>query len=238
MKVAVIQSNYVPWRGYFDFIASVDRFVVYDDVQYSPGTWRNRNRIKCAGGLRWLTVPVRHSLGAAIDEVGIGHPSKPWRDEHRRILEQSLSGAPFFEDAMAIWSSAISAGDEYLSALNIRLMRGVCDYLGIATPVIVSRTLGASGAKTERLLHVLKAVGATSYLSGPSAKAYLDVPMLESRGIAVEYKTYDYPPYPQQWGAFEGAVSILDLIANTGADARSFLSSTTPSVPALESCRP
>lgn len=230
MRVAAIQSNYVPWRGYFDFIASVDQFVLYDDVQYSTGSWRNRNRIKGPMGLRWLTVPVRTKLGIAIDEVRIDNPVKAWHETHRRLLYESLQAAPYFGDAITLWSEAISANDDYLSRLNIRLIRSICDYLGIETPIVGSRDFQLSGTKTERLLLLLKRIGANTYLSGPSAMAYLDVPLLAEHGIAVEYKSYDYEPYPQLWGRFEGAVSILDLIANTGPSARAFLSSRSANI--------
>jgi hypothetical protein len=233
MRVAVIQSNYIPWRGYFDFIASVDQFVVYDDVQYSKGSWRNRNRVKCpSGALKWLTVPVRVTLGMAIDEVRIGNSAKPWREQHRQTLSESLQSAPHFGDAMALWSDAVLAGDEYLSELNLRLIRGICSYLRINTPIAMARDFQLSGAKTERLLQLLKRLGASSYLSGPSAMAYLDVPLLAANGISAEYKSYDYAPYPQLWGKFVGTVSVLDLIANVGPSAREHLSSRSPNIPA------
>ena len=57
-KVAILQSNYIPWKGYFDMIASVDEFILYDDMQYTRRDWRNRNQIKTAQGLKWLTIPV------------------------------------------------------------------------------------------------------------------------------------------------------------------------------------
>lgn len=230
MRIAAIQSNYIPWRGYFDFIASVDRFVIYDDVQYSTGSWRNRNRVKTAGGLRWLTVPVRNSLGLAIDEVKIGNPTKPWRVLHERVLNESLRPARYFSDAFALWADAVEVGDQYLSQLNVRLLRAICNYLAIDTPLLASRDLRLSGTKTGRLLQLLKKLGAKTYLSGPSASDYLDVSLLAENGIEVEYKSYDYAEYPQLWGKFEGTVSILDLIANVGPAAREYLRSRSPNV--------
>lgn len=228
MRVGVIQSCYIPWRGYFDFIASVDLFVIYDDVQYSTGSWRNRNKIKTAQGLRWLTVPVVQRLGMAIDEVRIGTPAKPWRSEHQRLLEESLGSAPHFADAFGIWRAAVSANDEFLGRLNLRLICAINTYLGINTPIVPSRDYHLTGSKTERLVQLLRAVGAGTYLSGPNASSYLDVEMLNSAGIAVEYKSYDYAPYTQLWGEFCGTVTVLDLIANCGTGAREYLRSTTP----------
>jgi hypothetical protein len=233
LKVAIVQSNYIPWRGYFDLIASVDKFVVYDDVQYSKGSWRNRNRIKGPNGLRWLTVPVQARLGMTIDEVRISDVGRSWREAHRRVLNESLAAAPHFDDAIGLWMEAVFAGDEHLSKLNVRLIHGVCEYLGIDTPILMSRDFSLSGSKTERLLQLLKLLGADFYLSGPSARTYLDVSLLNMHGISVQYKSYDYPPYPQLWGEFEGGVSILDLVANTGRAARTYITSRSPNISAL-----
>jgi len=228
VKVGVIQSCYVPWRGYFDFIRSVDLFVVYDDVQYSKGSWRNRNQVKTAEGLRWLTVPVTVSLGQRIDEVRIAQRAKSWIEEHGRLLRESLGSAPHFEHAWQLWSDAIGQGDQLLSALNVRLLRSVCAYLGIATPLVMSSEYAVAGASTTRLISLLRAVGATSYLSGPSAADYLDLQQFAAHGIAVEYKSYDYRPYPQLHGEFVGAVTILDLIANCGRGAAAYLGASSP----------
>jgi hypothetical protein len=216
LKVGVIQSCYIPWRGYFDFIRSVDLFVVYDDVQYSKGSWRNRNQVKTADGLRWLTVPVTVSLGQRIDEVRIAQHARAWTEEHGRLLRVSLEAAPYFQDAWQLWSEAVAHRDELLSALNVRLLRSVCGYLGIITPLVMSGEYQLEGASTTRLISLLRAVGATSYLSGPSAADYLDLQQFAAHGIAVQYKSYDYRPYPQLHGEFVGAVTILDLIANCG----------------------
>lgn len=227
-RVGVIQSCYIPWRGYFDFINSVDLFIVYDDVQFSTGSWRNRNKVKTPRGLQWMTVPVRLKLGLAIDEVRIGHTKIPWRDAHRRLLHEALGPAPFFSDAIRIWEDGVSGDFGSISELNVRLMRLVCDYLRISTSIMFSRDFKLKGTKTERLIELLQKAGASVYLSGPTAKNYLNESRFRQLGIGLEYKIYDYDPYPQLWGSFEGAVTVLDLIANVGTDARRFLNSRSP----------
>lgn len=235
MRVGVIQSNYIPWRGYFDFIDSVDLFIIYDDVQYSTGSWRNRNQVKTKQGLKWLTVPVAsRSIRMTIDQVSIGQTAKPWTAEHRRLLNEALGPAPFFEDALALWEEALRHGDRLLSDLNVRLIRAICDYLGITTPIAMSRDYPVSGAKTERLINLLKHIGASAYLSGPSAKGYLDESAFKRNRIRLEYKTYDYPEYPQLWGDFAGNVTVLDCISNLGRGAKAYLESRTPDTVAVE----
>ena len=227
MRVGVIQSNYVPWRGYFDFIDSVDLFVVYDDVAYSAGSWRNRNKLKTADGLKWLTVPVKKKFGQAIDETLIDY-NHPWLEQHRGLLKASLGRCPFYDDARGLWEEGVAAQPASISELNVRLLRLICAHLDIRTPIELSRQYAVPGARNEKLIGLLQAVGATTYVSGAAAKDYLDESLYRARGIRLEYKSYDYAPYPQAWGEFEGAVSVLDLIANTGHDARRYVRSLAP----------
>jgi hypothetical protein len=220
----------MPWRGYFDFISSVDLFVVLDDVQYPVGrSWRNRNQVKTKDGLKWMTVPVQStSEKLPIDQVLIARPDKPWQTKHRHLLQEALQKAEFGEEALQLWEDAIAAGDVKISELNIRLMKNICRYFGITTPLVSARQYKAVGTKTERLLNIIEATGATSYLSGPSARGYIDESMFRKRSIRLEYKTYDYLPYPQLWGPFEGSVSVIDLVANCGPKSRDLIRTRTP----------
>jgi len=228
MRVGIIQSNYIPWRGYFDFIDSVDLFIFHDDLQYTKGDWRNRNKIKTPQGLRWLTVPVHYrKTSQLICETEIDY-SKKWSSSHINRFKANYHQSPFFKDALELLEEGLACADPTISQLNIRLIKLICGYLQIHTPLVMSSDYAVTGAKTERLINLLKKVEATVYLSGPTAKGYLDENLFRENGIRLEYKTYDYPPYPQLWGEFVGTVTVLDLIANTGPEARGFLKSTTP----------
>jgi hypothetical protein len=228
MRVAVLQSAYIPWRGYFDLIASVDLFVIYDDVQYSKGTWRNRNRVKTPSGLQWITVPVDVSLGQSIDSVRIAQRPKPWLEQHAALLKLSMGTCVHYMEAMEVWRSAVASPHELLSPLNVALLRSACDYLDIGTPIVSSSNYSLDGRSTDRLLQLLRAVGASQYISGPAGDAYLDKSAFAAAGIRLFYKSYDYPEYPQAHGSFAPAVSILDLIANCGKGAKDLIRSTTP----------
>lgn len=219
MRLGAIQSNYLPWRGYFDFIASCDVFVIHDCVQYTKGDWRNRNLVKLPDRkTHWITVPVsKCAVETKINEVEI---AGEWRGKHRGMLESSFCKSPYKQQAMDLWE----CGDfSNLSDLNVALIKRICAYLGIATPLIDSRDLNLKGAKTDRILDMCEKVGANIYLSGPAAKDYLEVELMADNGVAVEWKEYDYPDYPQGWGEFNGRVTVLDLIANTGDKARDYL---------------
>jgi WbqC-like protein family len=228
VRVGVIQSSYIPWRGYFDFIASVDIFVFHDDIQYTKGDWRNRNKIKTPHGAEWITVPVAYKkVAQLICETPIDSTT-PWRNKHLRTLEANYRQAPFFYVVEEFISRVSVSEQSTISQLNINLIRRISNYLEINTPMIISSELSLQGSKTERLIDLLKKLNATTYLSGPSADAYLDKDLFRQNGISLEYKSYDYAPYPQLWGDFIGGVTVLDLIANCGSQAKEYILSRTP----------
>jgi hypothetical protein len=235
VRIGVIQSSYVPWRGYFDFIASVDAFVFHDDIQYTKNDWRNRNRIKTPKGTEWLTVPVHYKeVSQLICETSIDH-STAWQKKHFRKMQESYREAPYAQVALDILASVQVEQSETISNLNMELTKRICAYLCITTPLIASSDLFLVGKKTDRLIDLLKKLSATTYLSGPSADAYLDKDAFRKNDIRLEYKSYDYGPYPQLWGPFEGAVTVLDLIANCGPDAKNGIRSRTPDRVIIES---
>lgn len=228
MRVGIIQSNFIPWRGYFDFIDDVDIFIILDDVQYTKSDWRNRNRLKTKFGTSWITVPIRRDgLQTRIDEARIDW-KKPWPEAHRQLIFENYRDSPYFESVAEPFLNELDRRHERLSILNYELIKTFAAKLSIETKFMFSAELNIGGSKTERLVSLVQAVGGTSYLSGPAAEAYLDVDAFTAAGIALEYKTYDYEPYPQLWGPFEGAVSVIDLLMNTGRDARRFLKSRAP----------
>ncbi|MBV8490709.1 MAG: WbqC family protein [Candidatus Eremiobacteraeota bacterium] len=225
-RIAIVQSNYIPWKGYFDLIASVDEFVLFDDVQYTRRDWRNRNKIKTKDGLVWLTiaVEVKGKYFQAIDETRIADPR--WIDSHLGALRGAYARAPFFKEEWA-WVEPLYRsleGAELLSAVNRTLIEGICTRLGIGTPIRASRDVPHGDGKNDRLIDICRALGASAYLSGPAARDYIDEALWRERGIEVEYKSYDgYREYPQLYGAFEHGVSILDVLFNTGPQAAAYI---------------
>lgn len=231
-RVAILQSCYIPWKGYFDLINSVDEFVLYDEVQYTRQDWRNRNRIKTASGTRWLTIPVTIDglYQQRIDETEIADPS--WSSRHWDVIRQSYRRAPFFtEYAPEIEATYEScAAEPGLSAINRRLLETVSTLLGIATKVTWSTEYAASGSQTERVISLCGQAGATLYLSGPRGRDYLDESLFDGAGIELSYFDYEgYREYPQLYPPFEHTVTILDLLFNTGADAPGFMKSFSTS---------
>ena len=224
-RVAILQSNYLPWKGYFDLIGMVDEFILYDDVQYTKNDWRNRNRIKTRNGLRWITIPVQYHYPQKIKDTLVSDPD--WNRRHWKSISQEYSRAKYFRDYKDAFEDLYLKGDEkYLSLINYRFIAAVCDMLGIRTKLSWSMDYRLVEGKTERLVDLCRQAGASEYLSGPSAKGYIEEACFLSGGIALRYMDYSgYPEYRQLHGDFVHEVSIIDLIFNEGPGAASFLKS-------------
>jgi len=227
MNCVINQPNYLPWRGYFHQIYKADVFVFYDDVQYDKHGWRNRNRIKTANGSVWLTVPVAKKGNVekhtSINEIAIDW-TRDWSRKHWKTIEQAYGKAPFFEMYWPTLKEAYLERHEKLADLTIQLTVLLSELLGIAkTKFMRSSSLTATGTKTDRLLGLLKQLGATHYISGPAAKAYLDEEKLAEAGISTEYMVYDYPVYSQLYPPYDPQVSILDLLFTEGPETAKYI---------------
>lgn len=221
MKVAVLQSNYIPWKGYFDIIHDVDLFVFYDEVQYTKNDWRNRNRICTEHGLKWLTIPCGYDIKRKIYEVRIKNEF-PWQQEHYKSILSSYSGAPYFHKFRELLDHVyLECRWEFLYELNRYLIQTISkEILNLDTGFEDSRNFLSQGARDEKLLTLLQSIGCDVYVSGPAAKNYMDVSKYSGCGIDVIWKDYSgYPVYPQKMEPFNHQVSILDLLFNTGDDA-------------------
>ena len=223
-KIAILQSNYIPWKGYFDIIRSVDEFVLYDDMQYTKNDWRNRNKIKTRNGLEWITIPVRQeSLAQTIRETKIANPL--WHKQHWKMLAQNYAKAAHFKEYKDIFEELyLGATETYLSEINRKFILAINGLLGIATTIRCSSEFTLAPGKSERLLELCRSLGATTYLSGPAAKEYLDAAIFAEAGIEVEWMDYSgYPEYTQLFPPFEHGVSIVDLLFNEGRNATKFM---------------
>lgn len=226
-RIAILQSSYVPWRGYFDILASVDEFVLFDTVQFTKRDWRNRNKIKTMAGVQWLTIPVvtagafhQSIADTRIDDV-------KWASKHWRSICHAYARAPYFDHYAEQLATTYQACEELrsLSEVNRLWIQRIAALLGLHPVVTDAPVLPEVSDRNDRLIAICHDRGATRYLSGPSAKAYLDVEQFEADGISVEFIDYDgYEPYPQQHGPFEPAVSALDLLLNVGPDSPRYLS--------------
>lgn len=225
--VAIVQSNYIPWKGYFDLINLVDEFILFDDVQYTKRDWRNRNRIKTPAGPAWLSIPVEvkgRFLQRIRDTVA---SDDVWRRKHWAAIVHSYAKAPYFREYRDRLEPLYLDSDERsLSAINRRFIEAICSILGIDTTLSTSADYRVIDGKTERLVDLCLQAGATRYLSGPAARSYIDEGQFERSGVSLQFMDYSgYPEYEQLYPPFEHSVSVVDLVFMTGPRAREYMKS-------------
>ena len=224
-KVAILQSSYIPWKGYFDLIGLVDEFVILDSVQYTKNDWRNRNRIKTANSLLWLTIPVlsKGKSKQLIKDVELsGHK---WQYKHWKSIEFSYRKSKYF-DEVSNFLKPLYLDNEFksLSDLNTKFIVEISDYLNLNTKINNSSNFFASKDKNQRLIDILKKLNADIYFSGPSARSYINEEEFKQNDIKIFWMNYsDYPIYDQLWGAFVHEVSIIDLLFNCGKNSIKYM---------------
>lgn len=218
--VVVLQSNYIPWKGYFDLVHDADEFIFYDDVQFTKNDWRNRNKVKTPHGLEWITVPVNAGSNRLIYDVAIHNTF--WQRKHFKTLQNHYGKSPYFPRYDCFLEDIyLERTWDNLSELNQHVIRIISkEFLGLSTSFRDSREFHASGQKQDRLLDILVKTKATRYISGPAARKYINPESFSEAGIELVWKDYaGYPEYAQHHSPFEHCVTILDLLFNTGPHA-------------------
>lgn len=217
MKAVILQSNYIPWKGYFDLINDADIFVFYDCVKYTKNDWRNRNKIATTNGVQWLTIPISSkATNLMIDEVTI--EDKYWQEKHFKTLYYAYKKAPYFHQLEELINDYLLEKKwEYLSDLNQYLIKKISQKLSINTEFRNAREFKLEGDRVNKLINILKELNISTYISGPSAKEYLcgHENLFDENNIKLIYKSYPaYPAYKQFSPNFENYVSIVDMIAH------------------------
>jgi len=223
-RIAIVQSSYIPWKGYFDLIRSVDAFILLDNVQFTRRDWRSRNKIKTQHGPAWLSIPV-HTRGRYTQLIQETTASESdWGKRHWQTIRSNYAKTPYFDQYADRLAALYENPSPRLSEINHGFIAAICDMLNVTTPITWASDYEARDTPSERLIDLCRAVGGTRYLSGPNARDYLDVAAFAAEGIAVEFADYSgYPEYPQPHGAFEHHVSVLDLLFCTGRRALDFM---------------
>lgn len=222
-RVAIVQSSYIPWKGFFDLIQSVDEFMLFDDAQYTRRDWRNRNVVKTKEGPAWLTIPVRATGNFHAPVRDIETDGHKWRETHWRTIAGSYTRAPHFADYAAVFEGLyLGTSETKLSLVNRAFIEAICGILGIHTKLSWSMDYVVERGRTERLVSLCRQAGATTYLSGPTARGYMEEALFAEAGIALEFFDYSgYPEYPQFFPPFRHEVSVLDLLFQEGPRAPS-----------------
>ncbi len=222
-KIAILQSNYIPWKGVFDMINMVDTFVFFEDVDFTKRDWRNRNKIKTANGELWLTVPVKKApRGTKIHDIEIN--SDDWQEIHYKTIKMAYNKSKYFNDYQWLLEEIyIQRSWKNLSELNQFVTKRISELLGIKTQFINSKELETKGIKDDKLIEICKQLDATTYLSGPAAKGYIGIEKFKRENIGLEYIIYDYPEYYQLHGTFNHFLSVLDVLFNCGIESHKYI---------------
>jgi len=228
MIIGILQPGYLPWLGFFEQMYKSDVFVIYDDVQYDKEGWRNRNRIKTANGVQWMTVPVLFKLSAnpMITEIKIDNKVN-WRRKHLASIRQNYSSSPYYKDYIELFEDAYSRNWGFLIDLDMFLIRGLNKNLGMEDKKIVqSSTLNIKGDRMERLINLCKFFEADTFYEGISGKNYIEGDLFRQNGIRIEYQNYRHPVYRQLFGEFVPYLSVVDILFNHGKESLAIITGT------------
>ena len=222
MKVIGIhQPNSIPWLGYFNKIYSCDVFVILDNVDYQSGNSNsitNRTKIKTAQGELFISVPVRKSESKLIKDIPIDN-NQPWQKKMLKTIQLNYTKAKFFSEIFPVIENVLNTRHEFLSALNIELIKLFCEKLNITTPIILASEMNLSAdEKNNRIIEICKNLGATIYQSGSGARKYNDEEMFATNNIQLRYTSFSPADYPQLHGEFIKGLSVLDVLMNCNWD--------------------
>jgi hypothetical protein len=227
LNCVIFQPSYIPWRGFFHQVAKADLFIFYDDVQFDKHGWRNRNRIKTHQGSRWLTIPV-HDRHAPVEHTLINQVEidwrQPWNRKHWSTIQQEYGKAPYLKNYAPMLEYFYTLQTGLLADFDVEFTIALARELGIThTRFIRSSSLAQTGEKTDRLLSMLVPLGVSHYITGPSARSYLEEDKFAQAGISLEYMVYDYRAYEQLYPPYDPQVSIIDLLLMKGPEALSYI---------------
>ena len=228
MKIAISQSNYIPWKGYFDLIKNVDEFIFFDEVQYTRRDWRNRNLIRMNNKKKWLTIPVssKGNYNQIISKIQINEIS--WKEKHLNQIKECYRKSTHFDEIYEFLNNCFNNIDTLnLSEVNIFLIKKICEFLKIKTKFLNSCKivkLEEDQSPSNRLLEIIMNRKAKIYYTGPAAKNYLDTILFKKKKIEINWFEYGKTKiYKQPYEDFYGNLSIVDCLMNCGKDTKKFL---------------
>lgn len=221
MIVGIHQPNYLPWLGYFHKMQSCDVFVLLDDVLCSNKAER-RNAVKGSNGIVSLSLPIKNKK-SLIKDIELNNELN-WKHRHMSSLQGCYVKSDYWEEISPWLYDIYQHTGSKLIDLNLETIELIRHYLGINTPMIRSSELsGINGDKNQKIINICKSLGADVYLSGMGAKTYMDQTVYQNNDIKVVYQMFEHPIYPQRWGKFIPNLSAIDLLLNSGPDARHYL---------------
>ena len=217
MILTAHQPVYLPWLGLFHKIALAETFVYFDQVQYLPKDWMNRNKIRTKNGSIWLTVPVLRKgyRDLKTSEIEINN-SINWQKKHLRSISLNYKKSPYFENYIPFFEDVYSRKWEFLGDLNEYMLKWFLDELGIKVNFLNAKNFKFQGEKSSLILNMCKKLDASTYIFGTLGKDYANVHEFEKNNIKLIFQDYNHPKYSQLYSEFVSHLSIIDLLFNHG----------------------
>jgi hypothetical protein len=218
---------FFPWIGIFEQMRLSDVFIHYDSVLLPQGrSFVTRVRVKTHQGKGWLSMPIKRSgLGRQMIKAVQIDDSLNWRKSHLRTLQIEYAKAPYRDDLLAIVEEVYALKTTYCSELNISAAEKIANYFGLPCQFVRSSDFTLPDGKCEKLLNLIQATGGDIYITGLGGLNYIDYELFETNHVQIKFMDYQCTPFPQQHGAFDPFVSVLDLIANLGKGGKSVINS-------------
>lgn len=220
MRVAIMQPYFLPYIGYFQLIAAVDKFVVYDNVKYTKKGWINRNRMLVNGQDALFTVPLK----SASDALNIGERELHDGFDRTRLLAQFRSAyrrAPFFNETMAVVERVVMHDDKNLFGFLKNSIANIASHLDIQTQLCVSSDIPIDHSLTsqDKVVAICQALGAITYVNAIGGKALYSGEAFAKQGIDLKFIRSNPFVYPQFGDEFQPWLSIVDVMMfNSPAD--------------------
>lgn len=215
MILTAHQPVYLPWLGLFHKIALSDVYCFFDDVQYLPRDWNNRNKIKTSNGDIWMTVPVlsKGHRDKKIKDIIINN-ELDWGKKHWMSICTSYKKSPYFYKYADFFEDVYKKEWTYLADLNEYMLKYFLNILGINVEFIKQSEQDFIGYKSDLVLDMCRKLNTEIYIFGAQGKAYAEVECFEKYGIKLYFQDYNHPKYNQLWGSFISNLSIIDLLFN------------------------
>ena len=214
MKLGIMQPYFIPYIGYWQLMNAVDKYVIYDDVNFIKGGWINRNRILVNGEPKYFNVPM---LGASpyklINEVGVNNDRK-LTDKNLRALEGAYRKAPYYGDVFPLMERVLESGKDDIASYIAESFRIIGEYLDIKTEFIISSDLEKDCEQKgqDKVLSICKLLGATEYYNAIGGQELYSFEDFKAQDITLKFlKTSDIV-YEQLGNEFHPNLSIVDVI--------------------------
>lgn len=214
MKLGIMQPYFVPYIGYWQLLAAVDKYVVYDDVNYIKGGWINRNRTLVNGKPAYFNLPV---IGASsnklINEVSVNIDSRAI-GKCLRGLEASYRKAPYYEDTYPILEKILTFQESNLAKFLFNSFVVIMDYLSIRTELIMSSTLKKDNSlrAQDKVLHICELLDATEYYNAIGGQELYSFDEFSNRNVNLKFLKTDEISYEQFKNDFCPNLSIIDVL--------------------------